>query len=133
MVLPKKIFYFYFLKYFNYSILFLKFLCSFEKTLFLTSFVLYVRTCSRTVGTTDSPELITAAMEGGVPHPPGYPLLMILLRTTFYFTRTIYGEQVNHAYSAAILNCFFAALRSDNNYNNQNKYNINNYNNKLDP
>ena len=53
---------------------------SYLKTIiFLFSFIVYGSTCYRTLPGGDSAELVTAGMELGVAHPPGYPLLMILL------------------------------------------------------
>ena len=53
---------------------------SYLKTvIFLFSFIVYGSTCYRTLPGGDSAELVTASVELGVAHPPGYPLLMILL------------------------------------------------------
>jgi len=41
-------------------------------------FGIYLSTVSRTVSFGDSGDLVTAAFEMGVPHPPGYPLHTIL-------------------------------------------------------
>lgn len=40
--------------------------------------LLYLLTCSPTVNSTDSGELITVAYTGGIAHPPGYPLYTLL-------------------------------------------------------
>ena len=47
--------------------------------IFLFSLAVYGSTCYRTLPGGDSAELVTASLELGVAHPPGYPLLMILL------------------------------------------------------
>ena len=62
-------------------------------------------TCYRSVPGGDSSELIVAAQEGGIPHPPGYPLLAILLKLWNYFVPPEYI-----AFSSALLNSFIAAL-----------------------
>ena len=41
---------------------------------------LYLLTCSRSVGPVDAGELIVAAATGGVAHPPGFPLFLLLGR-----------------------------------------------------
>ena len=40
--------------------------------------LLYVRTAARSIVVGDNPELITTAVTLGVPHPPGYPLLVLI-------------------------------------------------------
>lgn len=42
------------------------------------AFLLYLLTCSPTVNSTDSGELITVAWTGSIAHPPGYPLYTLL-------------------------------------------------------
>jgi 4-amino-4-deoxy-L-arabinose transferase-like glycosyltransferase len=42
------------------------------------AFLLYVLTAARDIVVGDTPELITAAVTLGVPHPPGYPLFTML-------------------------------------------------------
>src|SRR5437588_516850 len=44
----------------------------------LVAFAVYLRTLAPSVPPGDSPDLITAAVVLGVPHPPGYPLFTIL-------------------------------------------------------
>ncbi len=46
--------------------------------MFLGSAVLYALTCARTVTGEDAGELLAAAHGFGVPHPPGYPLWLLL-------------------------------------------------------
>ena len=50
-----------------------------KRAIFLFSFIVYGSTCYRTLPGGDSAELVTASVELGVAHPPGYPLLMIIL------------------------------------------------------
>ena len=50
-------------------------------------------------------ELIVAAQEVGIPHPPGYPLLAILLKLWNYFV-----PNSLIAFSSALLNSLIAAL-----------------------
>ncbi|MDP9237949.1 MAG: DUF2723 domain-containing protein [Chloroflexota bacterium] len=45
---------------------------------------LYLRTLAPTVGANDSAEFATVGATFGVPHPPGYPLLTLLLRAAWY-------------------------------------------------
>ena len=47
---------------------------------FLAALALYVLTVSRTVGPVDSGALVIAATTGGVAHPPGFPLFLLLGR-----------------------------------------------------
>src|SRR2546428_7482152 len=42
------------------------------------AFLLYLLTAGRDIVVGDTPELITAAVTLGVPHPPGYPLFTML-------------------------------------------------------
>lgn len=42
------------------------------------AFLLYFLTAARDIVVGDTPELITAAVTLGVPHPPGYPLFTML-------------------------------------------------------
>jgi hypothetical protein len=44
----------------------------------LAAFVVYVRTLAPSIAGGDSPELIAAAYNAGVPHPTGYPLYMLV-------------------------------------------------------
>src|SRR5262245_61071761 len=46
--------------------------------LLVTFFALYFGTAARSVVVGDNPELLTAAFTLGVPHPPGYPLLVLI-------------------------------------------------------
>jgi hypothetical protein len=50
----------------------------------LVAAVVYVRTAARDLVVGDSVEFATIALNGGVAHPPGYPLLMILGRLFSY-------------------------------------------------
>jgi len=47
---------------------------------FLALLVLHVATLAPSVMGGDGGELVSAALTGGVPHPPGYPLLALLAR-----------------------------------------------------
>jgi len=47
--------------------------------LFLALFAVYLVTCCPSVSVDDSGEFCIAALELGVPHPPGYPLYTLLL------------------------------------------------------
>jgi Protein of unknown function (DUF2723) len=44
----------------------------------LSAFIVYVRTLAPSIAGGDSPELIAAAFNAGVPHPTGYPLYMLV-------------------------------------------------------
>ena len=57
-----------FQKPFNHSLL-----------IFFGTLWVYATTCYRTIAGGDSSEIITSAFELGVAHPPGYPLITILL------------------------------------------------------
>jgi len=46
----------------------------------LLAFFIYLRTLYPTLGGGDSGEFIGTVCEGGIPHPPGFPLYMILVR-----------------------------------------------------
>jgi len=46
--------------------------------MFVASLLLYGLTCARTVTGEDAGELLAAAHQFGVPHPPGYPLWLLL-------------------------------------------------------
>src|SRR5688500_2704500 len=46
----------------------------------LVALVLYVQTAAREIVVGDSTEFATIALSGGVAHPPGYPLLILLAR-----------------------------------------------------
>ena len=46
----------------------------------LVAFALYWQTAARTIVVGDSAEFTTIALSGGVAHPPGYPLLILLAR-----------------------------------------------------
>lgn len=47
--------------------------------IFVSTLIIYSSTCYRTIPGGDSSEIITSAYELGVAHPPGYPLITILL------------------------------------------------------
>ena len=69
----------------------------------LAAFV-YSLTLSRSVGAGDSGELILAAHSLGVPHPPGYPLWLLLARCADLFPWGTPAIRVN-ALSAALSAC----------------------------
>ncbi|HUT03023.1 MAG TPA: DUF2723 domain-containing protein [bacterium] len=50
--------------------------------LFLLAFFTYLKTLCPTIYVGDSGELVTAASCLGIPHPPGYPIFVILIRLT---------------------------------------------------
>jgi hypothetical protein len=57
----------------------------------------------------DGGELVTAAIVNGVPHPPGYPLYMLLLRAWLAFTGLVLpGSDLN--WRGALLSALCAAL-----------------------
>ncbi|KAM6960759.1 protein O-mannosyl-transferase TMEM260 [Aplochiton taeniatus] len=68
---------------------------------------LYVPLVQRTVPGGDSGELITAAWELGVAHPPGYPLYTLLLRLGFLML-----PWLSPAHSASLLTSLLGALAS---------------------
>jgi hypothetical protein len=57
----------------------------------LVTAVVYVRTAARDIVVGDSSEFATIALSGGVAHPPGYPLLILLARL---FTWLPFGPPV---------------------------------------
>lgn len=56
----------------------------------------------------DGGELLVAALTNGVPHPPGYPLYMILLRGWLAFTQPVLGGDL--AWRGNLLSALCAAL-----------------------
>lgn len=72
--------------------------------LFLLSLWVYVRTLCPTVAPFDSGELISAAYVLGIPHPPGYPLYVLLGKL---FTFLPFGSI---AYRVNLMSAFFGAL-----------------------
>lgn len=70
---------------------------------FLFNFILYLFTLAPTVTFEDSGELITAAFNLGVPHPPGYPLFTLLGRI---FTFLPFGTI---AYRLNLMSALFSA------------------------
>ena len=78
--------------------------------IFLFYFLVYGSTCYRTLPGGDSAELVTASVELGVAHPPGYPLLMILLH--IWLSPLIYLIQApeNITFAASLFNSFIASL-----------------------
>ena len=79
--------------------------CDIQISIFIISFLIYGSTCYRSVPGGDSSELIVAAQELGIPHPPGYPLLAIMLKMWNLFV-----PAKHIAWSSALLNSFLAAL-----------------------
>ncbi|RLN72780.1 hypothetical protein BBJ28_00024631 [Nothophytophthora sp. Chile5] len=60
----------------------------------------------------DSGELMAEACVGGVAHPPGYPLLLTLLRFAHWIVRScfpVFGESIRFVYVANALNALLAA------------------------
>lgn len=76
------------------------------------AFVLYWWTLAPTITWThhgaDGGELLAAAVTNGVPHPPGYPLYMLLLQGWLWLTGGLYGE--NLAWRGNLLSALYAAL-----------------------
>jgi len=72
--------------------------------LFGLSLWVYVRTLCPTVGPFDSGELISAAYVLGIPHPPGYPLYVLLGKL---FTFLPFGSI---AYRVNLMSAFFGAV-----------------------
>lgn len=70
---------------------------------YLINFIFYLLTLAPTVTFEDSGELITAAFNLGIPHPPGYPLFTLLGRI---FTLLPFGSI---AYRVNLMSAFFTA------------------------
>lgn len=70
---------------------------------YLINFIFYLLTLAPTVTFEDSGELITAAFNLGIPHPPGYPLFTLLGR---FFTLLPFGTI---AYRVNLMSAFFTA------------------------
>src|SRR5687768_10634944 len=66
--------------------------------------VIYLFTVSPTVNFIDSGELITAAYEPGIAHPPGYPLYVLM---GYVVTHLLWGEV---AWRMNVLSSFWAAI-----------------------
>jgi len=81
--------------------------------MFLGSAALYAVTCARTVTGEDSGELLAAAHEFGVPHPPGYPLWLLLswaLDHTLPWLTVAWRVSMVSALSAAAANALLLAI-----------------------
>lgn len=76
--------------------------------IFLVSFIVYARTLAPTItwrhAGADSGDLVTAAFTGGVPHPPGYPLYLLIASM---FARLPIGEP---AFGVGLFSALSAAL-----------------------
>lgn len=72
--------------------------------LFLGWFAVYLSTVSPTVNFIDSGELIAAAYEPGIAHPPGYPLYILL---GFVASHLLWGEI---AWRVNVLSAFWGAM-----------------------
>ena len=75
---------------------------------FATSLLVYASSCYRTIPGGDSSELITSAFELGVPHPPGYPLVTILLSLWLLPVRFFNVAYI--PWAAALFNSFIGTL-----------------------
>ena len=75
---------------------------------FATSLLVYASSCYRTIPGGDSSELITSAFELGVPHPPGYPLVTILLSLWLIPVRFLNVAYI--PWAAALLNSFIGTI-----------------------
>jgi hypothetical protein len=51
----------------------------------LVALIVYLQTAARDIVVGDSTEFVTIALSGGVAHPPGYPLLILLARLFLFF------------------------------------------------
>jgi hypothetical protein len=67
-------------------------------------FIIYLSTVSPTVNFIDSGELITAAYEPGIAHPPGYPLYVLL---GYVASHVLWGEV---AWRVNVVSALFGAL-----------------------
>ncbi len=80
-------------------------------TTFGLALAAYLATLAPTVTLEDSGELVTAAAQLGVPHPPGYPSWTLI---TWLFTKLCGGATYlghpNPAWAAAFASAFFGAL-----------------------
>ena len=72
--------------------------------LFIGTLILYIHNLSRSVYGGDVGDLVTAAVVGGVPHPPGYPLFTLLgfLLTRFHFATPAFEVGLISAISGAL-------------------------------
>ena len=66
-------------------------------SVFLAALLLYVRTLAPTVTLVDSGELIVAASCAGVPHPPGFPLWVVLANLAAHVPLGSVAVRVNFA------------------------------------
>ena len=71
--------------------------------IFLSTFILYCLTAPHTIFTNDNAEFVTAAAVGGVAHPSGYPLFVML---SWLFAKIPIGEL---PYRVNLLSAFFAS------------------------
>lgn len=71
---------------------------------FLVTLCVYTKTCYRTLPPGDSSDLIIAAQQLGIAHPPGYPLLTILGKIWLILC------PFRTPYALNLLNCVIAAL-----------------------
>ncbi len=75
-------------------------------TVFFTVLLLYGVTLAPTIVAGDAGELVTAAYELGVPHPPGYPLWTLLSHVAIWLG----GTSVDAAYSVNVFSAMCGAL-----------------------
>jgi len=74
--------------------------------LVVSTFAVYLRTSARALTGEDAGELVTAAYELGIPHPPGYPLWCLLAKA---FTWIPIGSV---AFRVSLLSAVFGSLAS---------------------
>jgi tetratricopeptide (TPR) repeat protein len=82
-------------------------------SVFVISAIVYAMTCCQTVFVGDSGELTLALINGGIAHPPGYPLYTILgylWLKVFFFLRPALAANLFSAASAAATSAFLFLL-----------------------
>ncbi|MEW5796457.1 MAG: DUF2723 domain-containing protein [Candidatus Zixiibacteriota bacterium] len=77
---------------------------------FLVSFIVYAMTVQRSLPFWDCGELIACAVIGGIPHPPGFPLLVLI---SHIFSKIPFVEDVSYRVNyVSVISSAFTALFS---------------------
>lgn len=75
----------------------------------IITFCIYVYTAFPSISGGDSGELASIACTGGIAHPPGYPLWLILARSTLWITE-ILAPHLDVAYRLNIMSAALSAV-----------------------
>eukprot|EP00941_MAST-03F_sp_MAST-3F-sp1_P003939 g3939.t1 len=78
--------------------------------IFFVTFAFYCRTVYPSLPGGDSGELLVAACNLGVPHPPGYPLWTIIAAIVIRIPNILNEEEVNTAWRINVMVAFFGSL-----------------------